>query len=378
MLSRALILATVTLLIGDLTAAPAHAQVTNLEAGKSPSQIFAGTCTACHKSPRGLLRTVPAGSLPSFLRQHYTTSPEMAGLLSSYLTSNGAADTRYGSQTKPDKDAKSGSRTEGKPSGPIEQVDRQGHRLHTASPEPERPEAGPRQAAEPGSDEVNTRGEPERRGRNGKRLARPAEEATKPAEPAGREVSERGPDGRKLKRRLGKRGAHGLEEPQDETEKGKDAGKADTAKTDVKTDTSKDEPATAAPAEDKPAGEAAKEEAAKPESLEPPAEGQSATAKTESSQENAPKEPAGQAPLLPADSPVAPASPIAASPSAAAPATTPQSAAGWSAPATVAVPPAPPAAQSKAGEAAPPPASTPPAPPRSAPPAGSPAPPVSQ
>ena len=98
MLSRALILATVTLLIGDLATAPADAQATNLEAGKSPSQIFAGTCTACHKSPRGLLKTVPAGSLPSFLKQHYTTSPDMAGLLSSYLISNGATDTRTGRQ----------------------------------------------------------------------------------------------------------------------------------------------------------------------------------------------------------------------------------------------------------------------------------------
>ena len=106
MLSRALSLATVTLLIGCFAAAPAHAQVTNLEAGKSPSQIFAGTCTACHKSPRGLLKTVPASSLPGFLRQHYTTSSEMAWLLSSYLVSNGAADTRYGGQPKPDKDAK--------------------------------------------------------------------------------------------------------------------------------------------------------------------------------------------------------------------------------------------------------------------------------
>ena len=53
MLSRALSLATVTLLIGCFAASPVRAQ--NLEAGKSPSQIFAGTCTACHKSPRGLL-----------------------------------------------------------------------------------------------------------------------------------------------------------------------------------------------------------------------------------------------------------------------------------------------------------------------------------
>ena len=100
MLSRALSLATVTLLIGCFAAAPAQAQATNLEAGKSPSQIFAGTCTACHKSPRGLLKTVPPGSLPGFLRQHYTTSPDMAALLSAYLISNGATDTRYGGRPK--------------------------------------------------------------------------------------------------------------------------------------------------------------------------------------------------------------------------------------------------------------------------------------
>src|SRR5258707_15240426 len=106
MLSRALILATVMLLVGWFAAAPAGAQAQNLEAGKSPSQIFAGTCNACHKSPRGLLKTVPAGSLPGFLRQHYTTSGDMASLLSSFLISNGATDTRYvGTQPKPGKDA---------------------------------------------------------------------------------------------------------------------------------------------------------------------------------------------------------------------------------------------------------------------------------
>ena len=66
MLSRALSLATVMLLIGCFAAAPAQAQAQNLEAGKSPSQIFAGTCTACHKSPRGLLKTVPAGIAAGF------------------------------------------------------------------------------------------------------------------------------------------------------------------------------------------------------------------------------------------------------------------------------------------------------------------------
>src|SRR3954452_25435959 len=105
MLSRALSLATVMLLIGCFAAIPAQAQ--NLEAGKSPSQIFAGTCTACHKAPRGLLKTVAGSSLQGFLRQHYTTSPEMASLLAAFLISNGAADTRYGAgQPKPGKDEK--------------------------------------------------------------------------------------------------------------------------------------------------------------------------------------------------------------------------------------------------------------------------------
>src|SRR5882724_5312838 len=103
MLGRALRLATVTLLIGCFAAIPVQTQ--NLEAGKSPSQIFAGTCSACHKSPRGLLKTVPPGSLGGFLRQHYTTSPDMANVLSSYLASNGVNDTRYGgAQSKGGKD----------------------------------------------------------------------------------------------------------------------------------------------------------------------------------------------------------------------------------------------------------------------------------
>src|SRR5580700_11679888 len=97
MSSRALTLATVMLLIGCLAADQAQAQATNLEAGKSASQLFAGTCNACHKSPRGLLKTVSPGSLPGFLREHYTTSGDMASQLSSYLISNGATDTR---QTK--------------------------------------------------------------------------------------------------------------------------------------------------------------------------------------------------------------------------------------------------------------------------------------
>src|ERR1700749_4409677 len=110
MLSRARIFAAVTLLAGCLVGSAAGAQVQNLEAGKSPSQLFAGTCNACHKSPRGLLKTVSPSSLPGFLRQHYTTSPNMAGLLPSYLVSNGATDTRYGEAPKGAKDGAKGAK----------------------------------------------------------------------------------------------------------------------------------------------------------------------------------------------------------------------------------------------------------------------------
>src|SRR3954467_14315295 len=130
MVSRALSLAAVTLLIGGLRPEPALSQAQNLEAGKSPSQIFAGTCTACHKGPRGLLKTVPASSLPSFLRQHYTTSSEMASLLAGFLVSNGAADTRYsGPQQKPGKDEKQDVRVGGAP----DQLDRFGRRLRSGA-----------------------------------------------------------------------------------------------------------------------------------------------------------------------------------------------------------------------------------------------------
>src|SRR3984893_2806326 len=173
MSSRALTLATVMLLIGCLAADQAQAQATNLEAGKSPSQIFAGTCNACHKSPRGLLKTVPAGSLPSFLRQHYTTSGEMASLLSAFLVSNGAADTRHGgAQSGQAKDSQA------KPATLPDQLDRFGRRLRPPAPISQQaasPDPAPPQAAKRDADGLLPQAEPGRQGRNGKRLARPGE-----------------------------------------------------------------------------------------------------------------------------------------------------------------------------------------------------------
>jgi len=89
---RALSLAAAMLWIS--MSGPAAAQ--NLEAGKTPAQIFASTCAVCHKGPHGLLKSVSPGALPGFLRQHYTTSVSMAGAMSAYVLSNGAANRRAG------------------------------------------------------------------------------------------------------------------------------------------------------------------------------------------------------------------------------------------------------------------------------------------
>jgi hypothetical protein len=92
MRSRALNLAALALLAGlcgsiGVAVQPVVAQ--QLDAGKPPAQIFAGTCAACHRSPRGLVRSVAPGSLPSFLRQHYTTGNDMAGTMASFVLGNG-------------------------------------------------------------------------------------------------------------------------------------------------------------------------------------------------------------------------------------------------------------------------------------------------
>ena len=268
MLSRALSLATVTLLIGCFAAGSAHAQATNLEAGKTPSQIFAGTCTVCHKSPRGLLKTVPAGSLPGFLRQHYTTSSDMAGVLASFLVSNGATDTRYqakdapkqdpGKQDPGKKDAKQEANT--KPDAKPEQLDRFGRRLH--------PGGNAQEAAKPDADGRTppAEGEGGRPGRDGKRLARPGQppEGAKPED--GQTPVQASTDSKPGgKQKLGKRGRPS-EEPKTDEAKGNaakdDAGKTDTSKTEDKPEAVKSETAKV----DAPK-ESAKESGSEPKSL---------------------------------------------------------------------------------------------------------------
>ncbi|MBP0113255.1 hypothetical protein [Bradyrhizobium vignae] len=186
MSSRALSLATVTvlLLICFGVADSVLAQATNLEAGKTPSQLFAQTCNACHKSPRGLLKSVAPGSLPGFLRQHYTTSSDMAGILASYLVSNGATDTRY--QAKDGK--KDGAKEKEASTAPGQSPEHHGRRQR--SQEAARPEGegtapateGARQkrAARPSEDGAKPEGQAAPEPRKGKRRAKPGtEEAPK-------------------------------------------------------------------------------------------------------------------------------------------------------------------------------------------------------
>jgi hypothetical protein len=193
MLSRALSMATVTLLFGCLTAGAARAQ--NLDAGKSPSQIFASTCSACHKSPRGLLKSTPASSLPGFLRQHYTTGSDMASMLAGYLVSNGAADPRYQSKDQSRRDARRDARQD-----PRLQDPRQDARQDPQESRPER--LGRRQPAAQDIDAAR-QGEGASPGRDGKRRygrsrVAPAADGEAPVQaatdskPAGRQKGRRG------------------------------------------------------------------------------------------------------------------------------------------------------------------------------------------
>jgi hypothetical protein len=252
MLSRTLSLATVTLLIAGFVAAPARAQNQNLEAGKSPSQIFAGTCTACHKGPRGLLKTVAAGSLQGFLRQHYTTSPEMASLLAGFLVSNGAADTRrVADQPRSGR----GEKPETKPGGAPDQPSRFGRRLRTEPPQDAAKfESEPRDGSKPHLDGM---AEPGHQARSAKRSVRPEEPGAAEGQTPAQLSNERGT----TKQKLGKRAKPGSEEsPKTEAAK-TDSAKEEPAKTETdQGDTPKSETASEAT---KP--ESAKSEGDKPE-----------------------------------------------------------------------------------------------------------------
>ena len=76
--------------LGILVASSALPQG-NIDAGKSPAQMFADTCSNCHRRPSELKR----GASASFLRQHYTPGAQEAAAMAGYLASV-PADPRAG------------------------------------------------------------------------------------------------------------------------------------------------------------------------------------------------------------------------------------------------------------------------------------------
>lgn len=77
-------------LIALFAAGAAHTQG-NIDAGKTPAQMFTETCSGCHKRPSELKR-----ASASFLRQHYMSGAAEASAMATYLASGaaGAADRK--------------------------------------------------------------------------------------------------------------------------------------------------------------------------------------------------------------------------------------------------------------------------------------------
>lgn len=76
------LLALAVLAILSCTAAGAQE---NLDAGKPAPKLFAETCAACHRSPRGLAKGRFSFTLYLYLQKHYASNSSSAWALTSYL-----------------------------------------------------------------------------------------------------------------------------------------------------------------------------------------------------------------------------------------------------------------------------------------------------
>jgi len=86
---------TVACLAAALQISTAEAQG-NIDAGKTPAQIFGDTCAGCHRSARELRR-----ASASFLRSHYTAGSDEAASMANYLAGVGGNEPRSGAATQP-------------------------------------------------------------------------------------------------------------------------------------------------------------------------------------------------------------------------------------------------------------------------------------
>jgi hypothetical protein len=74
---------------------------------RDSAKIFAANCSACHKGPQGLAKS---GQVAGFLRQHYTTGPEMSAAMAAYLVAAGNAPAKKEKATAEAPAAKSKSK----------------------------------------------------------------------------------------------------------------------------------------------------------------------------------------------------------------------------------------------------------------------------
>jgi mono/diheme cytochrome c family protein len=81
-----LVLGAMVALSGPLLGSTA-ARAQNLDQGKTAPRLFADSCAACHRSPRGLAKGRYRLTLTMFLKEHYSTSSDTASELAAYLAS---------------------------------------------------------------------------------------------------------------------------------------------------------------------------------------------------------------------------------------------------------------------------------------------------
>jgi hypothetical protein len=130
---------------------------TALEDPRNAPKIFANTCSACHKSPQGLAKNGSA----SFLRQHYTTGPEMSNAMAAYLASNGRGEA-------PKKNEKKEPTTASKTT-PNQKQAKTGHPLTDGSTDVEQRPSGKQ------NEKKTTKGEPREPKQNTQTATRPVE-----------------------------------------------------------------------------------------------------------------------------------------------------------------------------------------------------------
>ena len=77
--------------IAFLSCSAAASAQENIDAGKSAQKLFAETCAACHRSPRGLSKGRFSFTLYLYLQKHHASNSSSAWALTSYLESVDAA-----------------------------------------------------------------------------------------------------------------------------------------------------------------------------------------------------------------------------------------------------------------------------------------------